>query len=265
VDREWRLSVGKDAVVLIISILHFKDEKNGKRKCQVGNMKYLIISKNRSIMKKVTGVTLAVMLAAISMGAQASQPTAELRVTGKIIPVSCAVKLGNNGIVDFGTVRSGELSATQFNSLGERTTSLAVNCSAATLVGLSFTDNEAASKVTGILGAGYTEAQNYGLGAGGGKHIGGYSVTLRNLAAEGRSLTPIVRAGNVGSWQSSDGRVAQLPSQYSWRSGSTIAPAAIKDLTGVVAVGAVINRANALDLTSEVNLSGRATLVLNYI
>lgn len=46
-------------------------------------------------------------------------------------------------------------------------------------------DLQSASKVTGILGAGFTEAQNYGLGLANSKRTGGYSVTLKtcNLPA----------------------------------------------------------------------------------
>ena len=77
-------------------------------------------------------------------------------------------------------------------------------------------------------------------------------------------LNPIMRV-STGAWQNSDGKVAQAPNQYSWRNGSTVTPASISQLTGVIAVKAVINRAQDLDLTRDVTLDGRATLVLSYI
>ena len=73
-----------------------------------------------------------------------------------------------------------------------------------------------------------------------------------------------MRSGG-GAWQSSDGKVAQSPSQYSWRNGSTITPASITQLTGTIAVKAVINKAQDLDLSRDVSIDGRATLVLSYI
>jgi hypothetical protein len=68
-----------------------------------------------------------------------------------------------------------------------------------------------------------------------------------------------------GAWQNSDGKVAQSPTQYSWRSGTTITPASIAQLTGTIAVRAVINRGQDLDLSRDITLDGRATLELSYI
>ena len=142
---------------------------------------------------------------------------------------------------------------------------MAVNCGTTPAkFALAVTDLQAGSKVTGILGAGYTEAQNFGLGAVSSRRTGGYSVTLRDLRSSGVVLNPIMRV-STGAWQNSDGKVAQAPSQYSWRNGSTVTPASISQLTGVIAVKAVINRAQDLDLTRDVTLDGRATLVLSYI
>lgn len=70
---------------------------------------------------------------------------------------------------------------------------------------------------------------------------------------------------STGAWQNSDGKVAQAPTQYSWRNGASITPASIAQLTGVIEVMAVINKAQDLDLTRDVTLDGRATLVLSYI
>lgn len=219
-------------------------------------------------MKKLSGLAAAVVMAVLSVSAQADtgNPSAQLIVKGTITPGGCSVSLGAGGVVDYGVIRAAELSQTTFNPREERTTSLSVNCGTTPMrFGLTVTDLQAGSKVPGILGVGFTEAQNYGLGAPGGRRTGGYSVTLRNLTAIGVTLNPITRTSASGAWQSSDGKVAQAPSQYSWRNGSTITPASITQLTGVIAVKAVINKARDLDLSRSVDLDGRATLVLNYI
>ncbi len=215
-------------------------------------------------MKKAVGLTVGIICLAASIGAQATN-VAQLVVRGTITPAACNLSLGGGGIIDYGTIRSGELSQTAFNPREEKTTSVAVNCGTTPAkFALAVTDLQAGSKVTGILGAGYTEAQNFGLGAVSSRRTGGYSVTLRDLRSSGVVLNPIMR-GSTGAWQSSDGNVAQAPSQYSWRNGSTVTPASISQLTGVIAVKAVINRAQDLDLTRDVTLDGRATLVLSYI
>lgn len=215
-------------------------------------------------MKKAVGLTVGIICLAASIGAQATN-VAQLVVRGTITPTACNLSLGGGGIIDYGTIRSGELSQTAFNPREEKTTSVAVNCGTTPAkFALALTDLQAGSKVTGILGAGYTEAQNFGLGAVSSRRTGGYSVTLRDLRSSGVVLNPIMRV-STGAWQNSDGKVAQAPSQYSWRNGSTVTPASISQLTGVIAVKAVINRAQDLDLTRDVTLDGRATLVLSYI
>ncbi|MGC6368451.1 DUF1120 domain-containing protein [Pseudomonas sp. K2I15] len=215
-------------------------------------------------MKKILGLTMGVVCLAASIGAQATT-NAQLIVRGTIIPGACNLSLGAGGIIDYGPILSGELSPTAFNTREEKITSLVVNCGTTPAqFGLTLTDLQAHTKVPGILGAGYTEAQNYGLGAEGSRRTGGYSVTLRDLRAAGVVLNPIMRVGG-GAWQNSDGKVAQTPSQYSWRNGVTIVPARIAQLTGTLAVKAVINRGQDLNLTQDITLDGRTTLVLNYI
>ena len=215
-------------------------------------------------MKKIIGLTVGMVCLAATLNAQATT-SAQLVVRGTITPAACNLSLAGSGIIDYGTIRSGELSQTAFNPREERTTSLVINCGTTPArFGLTFTDLQAGSKVTGILGAGFTETQNFGLGAVGSRRTGGYSVTLKDLRAQGSTVFPIVRTGG-GAWQSSDGKVVQSPSQYSWRNGVAITPASITQLTGTVAVRAVINKAQDLDLSSDISIDGRATLVLSYI
>ncbi len=215
-------------------------------------------------MKKSIGVVFGIACMVAALSAQATT-SAQLVVRGTITPAACNLSLAGSGIIDYGTIRSGELSQVAFNPREERTTSLVVNCGTTPArFGLAFTDLQAGSKVTGILGAGFTEAQNFGLGMAGGRRTGGYSVTLRDLRSSGTVLNPIMRVGQ-GAWQSSDGKVAQSPSQYSWRNGVNNTPASISQMTGTLVVRAVINRAQDLDLTRDIAIDGRATLVLSYI
>lgn len=217
-------------------------------------------------MKKIVGLTLAFACLATALAAQAATG-AHLVVRGTITPAACNLSLAGNGVIDYGAIRSSELSQTAFNPRGEKTTSLVVNCGAAPAkFGITFSDLRAGSKVTGILGAGFTEAQNYGLGAVGTRRTGGYSITLKDLRSSSLTLYPIMRSGtSTGAWQNSDGKVAQAPSQYSWRSSMTITPASLTQLTGTIAVKAVINKAQDLDLSRDVAIDGLATLVLSYI
>lgn len=218
-------------------------------------------------MKKIVGFTLGVACLAAALSAHAST-SAELIVRGTIKPAACNLSMTGGGIINYGDIPSGQLLPTAFNPLGEKTTPLTVSCgTTAAKFGLKFVDLQTASKVPGILsalGSGYTEVHNYGLGAVSGRKTGGFAVTLRDLRSPTATLYPIMRVG-AGAWQASDGKVAQSPSQYSWRNSTTATPVSITQLTGTIAVRAVINKGQALDLSRDITLDGRATLELSYI
>ena len=218
-------------------------------------------------MKKIVGLTLGIACLAAALNAHATT-SAELIVRGTIKPAACNLSMTGGGIVKYEDIPSGQLLPTAFNPLTEKTTPLNVSCGTSPAkFGLKFVDLQAASKVPGILsafGPGYTEAHNFGLGIVSGRKTGGFSVTLRDLRSSGATLYPIVRVG-TGAWQTSDGKVAQAPSQHSWRSGATAVPASVAQLTGTIVVRAVINKAQDLDLSRDVTLDGRATLELSYI
>ncbi|WP_031291073.1 DUF1120 domain-containing protein [Pseudomonas simiae] len=216
-------------------------------------------------MKKMLGVTVGALCLAASIGAHATN-VAELIVRGTIKPVACNLSLAGGGIVDYQTIPASSLSPTQFTPLAAKTVGLNISCGQAPAqFRVMLSDLQSASKVTGILGAGFTEAQNYGLGLANSKRTGGYSVTLKNLQSSSGTLTPIMRSSQGAAWQNSDGKVAQSPSQYSWRSGTTVVPAFVTSLTGTLEVKAVINRTQDLDLTRDVTLDGRTSLSVDYI
>lgn len=216
-------------------------------------------------MKKMLGVTVGALCLVASIGAHATN-VAELIVRGTIKPAACNLSLAGGGIVDYLTIPVASLSPTQFNPLTAKTVGLTISCGQnAAPIRVALTDLQSGSKVAGILGAGFTEAQNYGLGLANGKRTGGYSVTLKNLTGNNGTLSPIMRNSQGAAWQISDGKVAQSPAQYSWRSGATVVPVSVSTLTGTLEVRAVINRTNDLDLTRDVTLDGRTSLSVDYI
>ncbi|CRM33930.1 hypothetical protein [Pseudomonas sp. 37 R 15] len=216
-------------------------------------------------MKKMLGVTVGTLCLIASIGAHATS-VAQLIVRGTIKPVACNVSLGAGGVVDYGNIPASSLSGVQPTPLAAKTVSMNLNCGQkGAQFRVMLTDLQAASKVPNILGAGFTEVQNYGLGMEGGKRTGGYSVTLKDLRSSGGTLSPITRSADTGAWQNSDGKVAQSPAQYSWRSGSAAVPASITTLTGTLEVKAVINRTQDLDINRDITLDGRTNISVDYI
>lgn len=215
-------------------------------------------------MKKMLGVTVGALCLAASIGAHATN-AAELVVRGTIKPTACNLSLAGSGIVNYGEIPAANLSSTAFTPLAAKTVSLTVTCGQnSAAVRLALSDQQSGTKVAGILGAGFTEAQNYGLGAVNTRRTGGYSITLKDLRSSGKTLSPIMRSAQGASWQISDGRLAQAPAQYSWREGTTAVPAPVTTLTGTLEVKAVINRTSDLDLSRDIALDGRANLEVDY-
>ncbi|MCX4065450.1 MULTISPECIES: DUF1120 domain-containing protein [Pseudomonas] len=219
-------------------------------------------------MKRIVGLTFGIACLAAALNAHATTG-AELIVRGTIKPAACNLSLSAGGIIDYGNIPSGSLLPTAFNPLSPKTAPLSVSCGTTPAkFGLRFVDLQASSKVTGILGdlgTGYTEAHNYGLGTVAGRKTGGFAINLKDLRTSSTTLYPIMRVGTTGTWQNSDGKVAQSPSQYSWRNGATVTPASITQLTGTLEVRAVINKGQDLDLGRDTVIDGRATLELSYI
>ncbi|AZF07995.1 DUF1120 domain-containing protein [Pseudomonas sp. R5-89-07] len=218
-------------------------------------------------MKKIVGLTLGLACLAANIGAYAAT-SAELIVRGVIKPAACNLSMTAGGIIDYGDIPSGQLSQTAFNALTEKTTPISIRCgNTSAKFGLKFFDLQADSTVPNILnalGSGYTDAHNYGLGTVGTRKTGGFAIALKDLRSSTTALSPIMRISN-GAWQNSDGKVAKSPNQYSWRSGASVTPVSITQLTGTIAVRAVINKGLDLDLSRDIILDGRATLELSYI
>ena len=230
-------------------------------------MRLLTLS-DRSKMKKIVGLTLGIACLVAAIGAQATT-VAELSVRGTIKPASCNLSMTGGGNINYGDILSSSLSQTAYTPLREMTTPVTINCGTGyTPFGLTFNDLQSTSRVTGILSAlnqGHSDTHNFGLGTVAGKNTGGYAITLKSLQSPGTTLSLITRGTNVGAWQNSDGKVARQPSQYSWRSGVALVPASLSQMSGTIAVRAVINKAQDLTLNRDVILDGRATLTLVYL
>ena len=218
-------------------------------------------------MKKISGLVMGVVCLAASVVAHAdTSGSGNLRVIGPIKPAPCTVSI-SSGVIDYGQISAASILPNAFNPLQEKTLPLSVNCgTAATQMALSVSDTQAVSTVAGILGTGFAESQNFGLGAVDGRRTGGYSVRLSNLSSAGASLLPLKRTSSVAAWMySADGRVDKFPYQHSWSRTTSPVPALVNVVSGTINVKAVINRGSALDLSKDVPLNGLATLVVTRI
>ncbi len=160
-------------------------------------------------MKKVLLATVLSLCVSSAFAAE----TAVLKVKGTLTNSACTPELSNGGVVDYGTIRLGELSATTVNQLGHKNIDLTIACTAATKVSWNLVDDRADSRAmisvsdkwfdgsSGIP----PESQAYGVGlTDGGVKIGNYTmfVNLDSVTADGKSVDSIYTQTGAGatSW-----------------------------------------------------------------
>lgn len=162
---------------------------------------------------------------------------ADLRVKGAISPVSCSFTI-TNSVIDYGNINPSSLSATNYTRLTKKATPYVIKCGshARAKVGIKVVDNRASTRIPNLvmsqIGSNYTDNHNYGLGANTKSHkVGGYVVHLRNSVANGKAVNVLTSANNGASW--------------------------IR--------GGEANKTSELDMSSQLNLDGQATLELHYL
>jgi type 1 fimbria pilin len=217
--------------------------------------------------KNIVGMA-GVFLAMAVVNAQA----ADLRVKGTIAPASCSFTL-TNAVIDYGRIDPNSLSATNYTKLGAKSTPYAIKCGShvKTKVGIKAVDNRASTKIPNLMvsqfGPNYTDRYQYGLGnTAKAQKIGGYVLHLRNSVADGRAVRVMGSNNNGGVWvPTSTEAVGNAATDLtSWHTGNFV-PFPMNTVSGNLEVHAVINKTSELDLNSQINLDGQATLELRYL
>jgi len=197
----------------------------------------------------------------------------QLRVTAKMVPVSCDVTIDGNGVFNYPDISGGELNKTTPYWLGQLDKNFTINCpSAAAKVGFNVMDNQPTSAAwpkldVDVLGAG-TKA--FGLGTAGGKKIGAYALWMDTYAVDGDIGWLLSTADPAsGIWSSNAGATGldnTLATTYNLAKINT-GPQPHQNYTGVLHVQAVINSRDQLEgaLDNNVTLSGSATINLVYL
>lgn len=221
---------------------------------------------------KLLSIAMASLVVCAPFSAHAE--SVDLRVTGKITPPSCTPVLSGGGIVDYGTMSAEILKWYGPTKLAEKKVPFTINCSNPTKVKLQATDNRANSMIEGLMFgtqpwlAGGDNAYNFGLGTSNGKNIGGYVFTLGgdNVTLDGKKGFQVMSADEGKTWGKSPYKYeVSKTKSYSWSDSVGGAPTAFKVLSGNIAVTAVIDNAEKLDLKQEVTLDGYATLTMTYL
>jgi len=205
-------------------------------------------------MKKVLALTL--LSSAMLASGLASAQTAEIKVTGKIVPDACQPTIA--GAFDYGTFTSEKLNIDEVTKLEAKKATLNVTCNAAAKVAVKVTDNR-----SGTAAGGADAGFDFGLG---GKNTGSYTVALSNAVSNGKTLAVLTDTSGSGAW-TSDGTGFKADGTFrkAFAAAGSTTPEAYKLLTGDLIVTPTINKLSELDLGNGVTLDGSATLELVYL
>lgn len=199
--------------------------------------------------------------------------TAVLKVKGTLTNAACTAELGNGGIIDYGTIRLGELSATENNVIGQKQIPVAINCSSATKVGFTVIDNRSDSNAQlptdGESTPGMTTSYyTYGIGrTAGGVKMGNYTMWLTDITANGDTVDGIGRNKDwiETQWSRSVTPRSDGYSIQGFATTGTTTPLAITSVTFNLVTNLVIRDTATLAITDDTPLDGQNTLTLVYL
>ncbi|MCA8355075.1 DUF1120 domain-containing protein [Burkholderia cepacia] len=207
--------------------------------------------------KKLAGLGLVVGALVVAGYAQAQ--TAEIKVTGKIIPDACQLAIGNGGVYDFGNIASDKLSQDATTTLDAKTQSVAISCNAAAKVALNVRDNR-----SGTAAGGKGDDYEFGLGK---EKAGYYTLALNKAVGDSNALDVLAAPAGSDAWAlDSTGSMTSGAARKSFSESGSTAPGAYKTISADLTVTPTINKLSELDLSNGgVALDGSATLELTYL
>jgi hypothetical protein len=190
----------------------------------------------------------------------------DLTVTGLITPLACTPMLSNSGLVDYGKIYRQDLSVDKRTQLRAQTLDLDIQCNAPTRFALLMHDNRDGSAIVNseiYYGLNHDHSNN---------KIGLYSLNFDPASMVVDDLTQVYRTDSTTggkAWSPSNSQAIPIGSRsylgFTDSAGSSAGPIAIRSLTSRVTVETVIAPTSELDLSTEVQLDGSATLDVVYL
>ena len=220
-------------------------------------------------MKKII---LATAVALCTTSAFAAE-TAVLKVQGKLTNAACSAEMGNGGVIDYGNIHLGGLSAKENNVIGQKQIPVTISCTAATKVGFTITDNRVDSNAQLPVDINTNPNQTdkfytYGVGKTAGQvNIGNYGMWMTDVTANGSTVDPILQNQDWtdGHWVKSTVPRNDAFSTSSFATTGSTAPLAITTATFNFVTNLVIRDTETLAITDDTPFEGQATMTLVYL
>lgn len=212
------------------------------------------------------------LLAAMAASASVSAADVKLGVTGRIVPPACTVTLGSGGAVDYGRMLTGQMEMDTPTALTAKSVSTQIRCASNARFALQLVDNAAASKNDSVADTAHPSERNadrlFGMGKDAeGNSIGGYYLRFAH-AAQGNGSTQLNSTVYNGTTWAGTRTVTPGTDRVGWRpDGATAgsAPVALSEVTVDLHIHPALAAMSELDMTTELNFQGDASLVLHYL
>jgi len=205
-----------------------------------------------------------IALAAVALTASAAaNASVTLNVTGKVIPPSCTINLAESNL-SLGGIASATLNADRPTALGSQSTSIEVICGSNSRVALMATDDRGGTVAADAVSTAHSAAsaeQAFGLGAVDGKNTGAFVIALSNGVA-GDSQTGFINSQDGEEWAATD---LLAPSMLTAWQGQNGEAATVRSANATLTVNAAVVGTDELDLSKDIDLAGKATIVLHYL
>lgn len=208
-----------------------------------------------------TLISKAVVGALLFAGASAAMAasSAQLKLTGSIMPGSCNVVLAGGGQLSLGAVPASDLSAIAASDLAPQTITYVINCTAPMRVATSWTDES----------SGASGATEFGLGRQGVNPVGSYTLThLADQSDAGGAQGFMIKSRDNGqTWSTGDYRIESgAGNLFAFAdSANSTTPGSFDSYSGKVSIQPTIVPTNTLNVTEAIELDGRASLELRYL
>ncbi|NHB06227.1 DUF1120 domain-containing protein [Burkholderia cepacia] len=208
--------------------------------------------------KKLAGLGLVAGVLVVAGQVQA-ETSAEIKITGKIMPDACNLTIGNGGVYDFGTIASENLHQDRTTQLPGKLQTVSISCNAAAKVALNVRDNR-----SGTVAGGTGDDAEFGLGNG---KAGYYTLSLGGATGDSNGVDIVAAPAGSNAWASDEaGLMTKGSARKSFANSGDVTPGAYKTVTANLTVTPTINKLSELDLSGgSVDLDGSATVELTYL
>ena len=206
--------------------------------------------------------------------AQLAPQTADMSVTGTIVPPACSVAFDGGGEVNFGTIRLIDLPPNAYHSLGSQNTALRVSCTTNKQVNFQVRDLQSSSRISDAqmyallnTGEATNDAHMFGLGTAtvgsSTVNLGSYAIRSANRSVGGTVVGDIYSDNAGASWAGVT-MISAVSTNRLNSAGNGNRPAAGREFIFPLQITAALNYGSRLQVADDTRLNGQVQFSINY-